>query len=209
MRVDAVIFGSGGFAREIYSLLQDIDCEVRGFLAPDEPDGPALPAPYLGGDVLAPKLALEGVKVAYLAIGDMNAREKVFGIAQMAGLRCPPLIHPKAVFLAKEPPGEATIIYPGVLVMTGCRIGKGVLLNAGCTLGHDTEIGEFSNVNPGAHLAGFVRVGEKSFIGIGSSIVERIVVGANAVIGAGSVVVRDVPPGVTAYGVPAHGKCTG
>jgi bifunctional UDP-N-acetylglucosamine pyrophosphorylase/glucosamine-1-phosphate N-acetyltransferase len=43
-----------------------------------------------------------------------------------------------------------------------------------------------------------------AFIGSDSMLVAPVRVGAGARIGAGSVVTRDVPPGSTAYGVPAR-----
>ena len=98
---------------------------------------------------------------------------------------------------------DGVILYPGVVIMNDCRIGKFTMLNSGVTLGHDVVIGDFCNINPGAHLAGKIAVGDGTFIGLGTSIKENITIGKNAVIGAGSVVLNDVPDDTTVYGSPA------
>ena len=99
--------------------------------------------------------------------------------------------------------GNGVIIYPGVIIMNDCKIGKFTLLNSGVTLGHDVIIGDFCNINPGANFAGRIRIGDNVFIGIGASIKENIIIGNNVVIGAGSVVLKDVPDNTMVYGVPA------
>ena len=206
MASEAVIFGAGGFALEVYALVRDMGIRVRGFIAPRLTDETQLPAPWLGNDEKTAGLVREGVDCAFLAIGEAHIREKVFKIAIGAGLCCPSLVHPKAVWLSETPPGDGTIVYPGALVMAGCCIGQGVLLNAGCTLGHEVVIRDFANINPGAHLAGRVRVGAFSLVGIGSAVSENISIGSGSVIGAGCVVIRNVDAGAKVYGVPAHRK---
>jgi sugar O-acyltransferase (sialic acid O-acetyltransferase NeuD family) len=204
MNKEVVIFGAGGFAREVFSLLDDIGIQVRGFVAPDAISGLNLPRPLLGGDEIVPMLAHEGVVEAYLAIGDVRIRQQLYELAIKNGMRCPPLVHPNAVVLTGQPIGEASIIYPSVVIMTGCKIGKGVLINTASSLGHDVEIEDFSNVNPGVRIAGFVRIGKQSMVGIGSSVIEHVTIGERVVIGAGSLVIRDVLSDVQVFGVPAH-----
>jgi len=41
------------------------------------------------------------------------------------------------------------------------------------------------------------------FIGSGASIIPDMTIGRNSTIGAGAVVIEDIPPEVTAVGVPA------
>jgi acetyltransferase-like isoleucine patch superfamily enzyme len=65
-------------------------------------------------------------------------------------------------------------------------------------------IGDFANINPGATVCGWVTIGEGAYIGAGAVIKDRVSIGAWSTIGAGAVVVRDIPPNVTAVGVPAR-----
>lgn len=205
---DVYIFGAGGFAREVYALLQKQGVTVNGFVANIAPSEDFLPAPYLGDDVFFLLNQPTENAVAFIAIGAPKVRAYVFDKLQSAGVKCPPLIDPTAVVLTKEPLGDATIVYPGVVIMPWCSIGRGVLLNSSATLGHDVILDDFCNINPGANLAGGVKVGRHSLVGIGASIIENITIGAGAVIGAGSTVIRDVIDNDIVYGAPAHKKNT-
>ena len=93
---------------------------------------------------------------------------------------------------------------PVAFIQSDSIIGRHSILNTACSVDHDASIGDFAHVAPGAHLAGGVRVGEGALLGIGCSVLPGRTVGDWAIIGAGAVVLRDVPPGVTAKGVPAR-----
>jgi acetyltransferase EpsM len=60
------------------------------------------------------------------------------------------------------------------------------------------------NINPGVTVCGDVRIGEGSYIGAGATIKDKVSIGQWSVIGAGAVVISDIPPHVTAIGVPAR-----
>jgi sugar O-acyltransferase (sialic acid O-acetyltransferase NeuD family) len=132
----------------------------------------------------------------------MKKRQNIYNSINNFPMEFPSVIHPSVQSYSKDIQ-NGVILYPGVVIMNDCRIGKFTLLNSGVTLGHDVVIGDFCNVNPGVHLAGRITVGDCTLIGIGASIKENITIGKNSVIGAGSVVINDVPDNTTVYGVPA------
>jgi len=47
-------------------------------------------------------------------------------------------------------------------------------------------------------------IGEGCYIGMGANVIQGITIGPWSIIGAGAVVIRDIPPHVTAVGVPAR-----
>jgi sugar O-acyltransferase (sialic acid O-acetyltransferase NeuD family) len=203
MRKSIIIIGGGGFASEVFSLIDKTIYDIAGFIDNDEQNS-ELPAPLIGNDSMIPDLKIKQIADhACIAIGSMKARRRLFELAKTSGLQIPTIIYRNAVWLSTIAPGEGSIIYPGVVVMNNCTIGTGTLLNSGVTLGHDVTIGSFSNINPGAHLAGRVAIGSGTMIGIGASVRENISIGNNVTIGAGSVVVNDIPDNCVAYGVPA------
>jgi sugar O-acyltransferase (sialic acid O-acetyltransferase NeuD family) len=206
IRKSIVIIGGGGFAREVFSLIDRTIYDIAGFIDNDEQNS-GLPAPLIGNDSMIHDLKVKGIAdYACIAVGNMKVRRRLFELAKTSGLQLPPIMYRNAVWLSTVVPGEGSVIYPGVVVMNDCTIGSGTLLNSGVTLGHDVTIGNFSNINPGAHLAGRVHIGEETMIGIGASVRDSISIGSYVTIGAGSVVVNDIPDSSVAYGVPAKIK---
>ncbi len=93
------------------------------------------------------------------------------------------------------------------LLVLGIERGDEVLcsdLTFAATASHDTVVGDFCNINPGVHMAGDVTVGEGCYIGMGTNVIQNITVGPWSITGAGAAVIRDIPPHVTAVGVPAR-----
>jgi sugar O-acyltransferase (sialic acid O-acetyltransferase NeuD family) len=197
MRKKIIIIGGGGFGREVFSIIDNNQYDVVGFL--DKTTGLNLPLPsgLIGDDRLIPNLKTRGIAdLVVVAIGNLQKRKEIFQTVKKSGLSLPQIIHSSATVLTSIPLGKGTIIYPGVVVMNDCKIGQGVLLNSGVTLGHDVTVGDFSSINPGAHIAGRIRIGKETLIGLGVSIRENVK-------GAGSLVLNDIPDNSVVYGLPA------
>jgi len=203
-----VIFGTGGFAREIYHLCQNVGfLEVAGFISQEKTGNSSddlLPLSVLGKDEDLPML-IDNLKINTFvsAIGLPATRKKCIEYAYSYNLVAKNILHPSSVILTEIDDIGCTA-YPNVTIMNDCRIGKGVLLNSNASIGHDTNIGDFCNINPGAHIAGKVVIGAGTTIGIGAVVRENIQVGENVIVGAGSVVVKDIPDDQIVYGNPAR-----
>jgi acetyltransferase EpsM len=96
------------------------------------------------------------------------------------------------------------VVFPQTVISTGAVLDDYCMVNVGATVSHDTRIGCYSNINPGVHLAGNVTIGSACYIGMGTNVIQGRTIGSGTVVGAGAVVIRDLPPHVTAVGVPAH-----
>jgi len=199
------IIGAGGFGREVFHLLENDLYNCVGFIdyvkAKEK-----LPIPIIGNendmDILINRYEFS---TCVLAIGNMKKRKNIHKYIKKFAIKFPVINHASVQSYSKDIK-EGTILYPGVVIMNNCSIGKYTLLNSSVTLGHDVVIGDFCNINPGTHLAGKITIGDGTFIGIGASIIENITIGRNAIIGAGSVVINDVPDNTTVYGIPAKPK---
>lgn len=208
-RRQVVIFGTGGFARELHQLIDDLAASgeaiaCRGFLvdaafrtAPVVHDLPVFgDADWLSE---APETAVA------IGIGATAPRRRIAReIEDRFGPRFMTLRHPRAWVGDRVSVGVGSIVCAGAMVTADITIGAHVQLHVGCTIGHDTTIGDFVTVTPGANVSGRVEIGEGTFVGTGAVILPDIKVGRWAIVGAGAVVTKDVPDDVTVAGSPAR-----
>lgn len=94
-------------------------------------------------------------------------------------------------------------IMTGVIITNSVKLKKGVLLNINSNIGHDCEIGQFTEVSPGVSISGNCKIGEFCNIGTNATILPKVKIGNYVTIGAGAVVTKDVNDGETVVGIPA------
>ena len=203
---DLVLFGTGGFAREVLQVALDANEDqprwnVLGFLDDDRKAHGAHvhDLPVLGGAEWAaghPEVAVA------IAIGGTAARRRI--AHRLAGTRFATLIHPRAWVGRRVEIGEGAIVCAGTAVTTDVVLGRHVILNLNCTVGHDAHLRDFVTAAPTVNVSGNVTVGDGCDLGTGSTIIQGIEIGAWSIVGAGATVVRDLPPNVTAVGSPAR-----
>ena len=111
--------------------------------------------------------------------------------------------------------------FTGIEIHPGATIGKRLFIDhgIGVVIGETSEIGDDVTLYQGVTLGGIApsidshnQVNVKRhptlrngvIVGSGAQVLGGIIVGEGARVGANAVVSRDVPPGVTAVGIPAH-----
>ena len=140
------------------------------------------------------------------AFGDNRLRKRIVErVEELTAASLIPyrVVHPTAVLGTCIDIGEGSCIAPGCVLTTRVRIGRHCILNVRSSVSHDSEIGDFANINPGATVCGCVKIGDGAYIGASATVIDHVSVGEWSVIGAGAVVIHDIPPHVTAVGVPA------
>jgi len=206
-RVEVVILGAGGFAREVADIIRDMGetsrFELLGFVDRDNTHaGEVLNDTRVLGtiDALA---GLEGVR-AIPGSGDLKPRRSQIEEIQTAGLDTITLVHPSVIASPFVSYGRGTVVCAGSILTNNISIGDWVVINLGCTIGHDVAIGARTVVAPGVHVSGWCSIGSECYIGTGAVLLPRVRIGDGAVIGAGAVVTKDVTPGTTVVGIPAR-----
>ena len=208
-----VIFGSAGFAKEVYLILvkiHSIKVQIECFVGAD--DDPSVGQTINNIPILSESVFFQKDKNypidAYIAVGSPNIKKKIIGKIEKNGIAAnyPSLIDPSAN-LDRENNfiniGQGVIICGGASLTIDIIIGDFTHLNLNSTVGHDVFIGKFSTISPGANISGKVRIGNMSFLGTGAVILENIEITNGIVVGAGAVVARNILEPGTYVGIPA------
>jgi sugar O-acyltransferase (sialic acid O-acetyltransferase NeuD family) len=206
------IYGAGGHAREIAWVAESLDSHSRNVVVCMIDDNPAHHGELVDGiQVVGLHTAQRHFSDAEIigGVGDPTLRKRLMHKAAEAEFGFTTLIHSSVHHSSRVQFEAGVVVFPGCVLTTNIEVGAHVHINAGCTISHDVSLGAFTTLAPGAHVSGLVHIGERVWIGTGASIINgrndrRLRIGDDAVIGAGACVTGDIPPGVTAVGVPAR-----
>lgn len=198
------ILGSGGFAKEVYFLIQSIgNYEVKAFI--DIESKPSITIGRKNIDVIGESfLSSLSTTDNYLAIG-VGQPDLIHKLSSMhSAFHFPNLIHPNVVGNFEDiGMGYGNIITANCIFTTSIRIGSYNIFNLSTTIGHDVVIGDCNVINPAVNISGGVEIGNRNLLGVNSTILQYKKIGNNTVVGASSLVNKDVAERTTVVGVPA------
>ncbi|WP_251555325.1 acetyltransferase [Neobacillus muris] len=204
MKEQVVIVGNGGHAKVIIDLLNSSSqFEIIGCTSSSSKGTYTAGVPIIGDDTILPQLFDQGIKHAFIAIGDNQIRKKLFEKLKQLHFEFVNAISPFSYIAPSVSLGTGIAVMPGAVINTDSKIKDNVIINTGSTIDHDNVIEEHAHIAPGSHLAGHVTVGEGAFIGTGTKIIPEITIGQWSIAGAGSVIIRNVESHTKVAGVPA------
>lgn len=207
---DIVIYGAGGFGREIACLLRLIndkseEWNLIGFLDDDEKLWGTKNeyGTVLGGSDWLNKYANE--LACAIAVGNPSSVQKIVGEIDNSKISFPNLYAPSVTFLDKGNLhiGQGNIICTNCFISCNVTIGNFNLFNGYIPIGHDAVIGDCNVVMPSCNISGGVVIGNGNFLGVQSVVLQYIKIGNNTRIGANSVIMRKTKDGYLYMGNPA------
>ena len=198
--VRAIIFGAGGHAAVIASLLQNHEvCFVSR-----EAENKSHYDRLISEDFYFKNIDFYSKIPVYIGIGNNKSRAKVFNRLSVAGIVPAICIAPNAFVAASANLGPGCVVCPGSAVMANAQVGVNVIINTLSSVDHDCLVGDHSQITAGVTLGGEVRMGKNCFLGIKAAVVPRVTIGDNVMIMAGSTVTADIDGGVVVGGNPAR-----
>lgn len=206
------LFGAGGLAKEIASLIERINkkennkWQLIGFFD----DNPNL----WGKEVSHYGIVLGGIDTLNqwpkvldiaIAIGNPKSIRKVRERITNPMIQFPNIISSSLSYADKETfrIGEGNIIQEGCWVSNDVTIGNFNLLNGDIVMGHDVTIGDFNVFMPDIRISGEVTFANENLIGTGSIILQQIKIGNQVHLGPGAVLFTKPKDGNTYLGNPA------
>lgn len=195
------IFGYGGLAREVASLLDSENLGSYVFFVRDADYKPEMPFAAKESEY---DPALHGNPI--VAIGDSGIRKYVTEniLKRYPKISFPSIISCKAHVGNNIQIGQGVVITQGCVLTCDINIGDHVFLNPNTTIGHDAVLGRYTTTAMGVHVSGHVKTGECIFFGVNSCTVEEISICSNVIVGAGAVVAKDIVDAGVYVGVPAR-----
>ena len=189
MRRRILIYGAGGHAKTVISLLRLADWDISGIID----DGVDAGVEVSGIPVQLRADGIDAVVNAVGGIGNYAVRWKIFERLQKLDFSFPTLIHPTAFVEDTVTLADGIQVLAQSYVSSETTVGFGTLINAGVIISHDGQIGKCVNLSPGALLAGQVTVEDFAQIGMGVTVNLGVRVGTRARVGNSATVKADVP----------------
>lgn len=203
-----LIFGAGGFGREVQWLIERINqkqpvWKIEGYLDDGVEPGTEINGYSVVGG-MSKLREYDSTMSIVIAIGSAKTREKIVKeIKKIGDFQFPNLIDPDARMSQIVSMGEGNIICAGNILTVNIHLGDFVILNLSCTVGHDAILESFVTVYPGVNISGCSKIEQGAELGTGSKLIQGLTVGRDTIIGAGAVVIRDISSGCVATGIPA------
>ena len=190
------IVGSGGFAKEVAFLIEDINKQkeewnLLGFIDKNIGQSNGKYKVYQNDEWV---MNLQDDIYIVFGIGDPSLISKI--VKQFSSnpkIKYPNLIHPNVIGDWEQiKMGKGNIICAGNIFTTDIQIGSFNVFNLDCTIGHDTIFGSYNVINPSVNISGGVVLEDEILLGTGTQILQYKKIISNTIIGAGALVTKDI-----------------
>jgi len=204
------IFGSSGFAKEVFFLLEEIyneDMSFYGFI--DISDNKQFVQigtksyPIITESSFETIVAQKNEEIElYIGIASPVIIKKI--AIKFKNFTFPNLIHNS--FIGQQVSikmGVGNIITAGCIFTCCISLGSFNIFNTNTAIGHDSTIGSYNVFLPRTQISGFVQIGDNNIFGMNSGVLQGKKVGNQNKIGAYSFVISNVKDKTNLFGIPA------
>lgn len=209
MITDLLIYGAGGFGREIACLIKAINIvnaqwNLIGFID----DGIAPRENNRYGTVLGGLSFLnsypKNVAVVFSIASPIILQTLVSSITNPL-VSFPNIIAPNVNIFDPDAfsAGKGNVMFFGCRISCDVQIGDFNLFNGFVSLGHDVTMGSFNVLGPSTRVSGNATVGDSNFFGVQSIVLQGLKIGDHTRIGPNSVIIRNTKNNSLYYGNPA------
>ncbi len=206
---DLLIYGAGGFGREIACLIKAINKDnqkwnLLGFI--DDGIEPGFNNRY--GTVLGGISMLNcfpnHVAVVFSIASPSILKSLVSSITNPL-VTFPNIIAPNVNIFDHDSfsIGKGNVLFFGCRISCDIKIGDFNLFNGFVSLGHDVSMGSFNVLGPSTRVSGNATVGDSNFFGVQSIVLQGLKIGDHTRIGPNSVIIRNTKNNSLYYGNPA------
>lgn len=208
---DIVIYGAGGFGKEIACLIKSINKEkatwnLIGFI--DDTLEKGFKNQY--GSVLGGLNYLNSYQdskelAVVISIASPKTIRKLVKEIKNQKIYFPNLVAPNTKFFDAKAfqMGQGNVIFFGCRFSCDVVVGNFNLFNGQVALGHDVEVGDCNVFGPSTRISGNTKVGDTNFFGLQAIILQGLEIGSNTRIGVNSVVMKNTENGFLYFGNPA------
>jgi len=204
-----IIYGAGGFGREIACLVNSLNrienkWELLGFVDDGLAEGTTNEFGKVLGNIDFLNSFPQKIGVA-LSVASPEIIKRITAAIVNPNVWYPNLVAPDAKIhdLSSFKFGIGNILFFSCRISCNVRIGDFNIINSLSSLGHDVCLGDRNVLNPQVRISGNSSVGDGNFFGVNSIIIQGIKIGNNTRVGVSSVVIRNTQDGHLYFGNPA------
>jgi len=202
-----VIIGSGGFAKEVAFLIEDINKQKAkwnflGYIDEKVGGSNGKYKVFNNDDWL---ISIQEEISVVFGLGNPSLVARLVQKFRLnKKIKYPSLIHPNVIGdWDRIKIGEGNIICAGNIFTTDIQIGSFNVFNLDCTIGHDAVIGNYNVINPSVNISGGVDICNEVLLGTGSQVLQYKKITNKVIIGAGAVVTKNIEDMGVYVGSPA------
>ena len=205
--MDIVLYGAGGFGREIYDSLpkSNLQSTIETVTFIDDFRGEK--NTLMNQSVVTFNELLKDQLLSHrylITVGTPKARKQLLSKLDVHNLQLTNFIAENSIVSSSAQLSDGVIACSGTIIANNSSVARNVAINVNTIVGHDVTIGENSSISSQVNLGGGSKIGDDCYIGMGALIREGVSIGHNSVIGMGSVVFENIPADVIAVGNPAR-----